>query len=75
MDNVRVEMLIQLSALSIERSIYAQSQNWHTLPRISVMKEVTVSPFYVLLCSGGVLATTVGSAPMANVCQISKSYA
>ena len=60
--NLRVKTLIQPGALSIERSTYAQSQNWCSKHVYEVYRYITknfchratVSPFYLLLCSGGV---------------------
>ena len=64
MTNLRAETLIQPCALSIERSIYSQGQNWcskHVYEEYMYIAKnfyhegATVSPFYLLLCSGGVL--------------------
>ena len=64
MINLRVETLIQPGVLSIERSICVQSQDWCSKQAYKVYmcitknfshEGATVSPFYLLLSSGGVL--------------------
>ena len=68
-----VEMLIHAAG---SLSIYAQSQNWCSkyvyevymyIAKNFCHEGVTVSPFYLLLCSGGDLATTVRSAPVVSL--------
>ena len=70
---MRVETLIHAAG---SLSIYAQSQNWCSkyvyevymyITKNFCHEGVTVSPFYLLLCSGGDLATTVRSAPVVSL--------
>ena len=77
----RVETLIQRGALSIERSIYAQRQNWcskHVYEVYEVYMYIaknfchegtTVSPFLfaVVFMWGSYLATTVSSASVVSL--------